>query len=72
MTIDLELWKFLIMQGGCALVAVAAVFWGRGEQKERREVQAQLNTLGSRSVEADFTVAKQLEALVIELRSRRT
>lgn len=72
MTIDLELWKFIVLQGGFALIAAAATLWGRGEQKERREVQAQLNAIGARSVEADFTVAKQLEALVTELRSRRT
>jgi hypothetical protein len=71
MTIDIELWKFLILQGGLALTTAAAVMWGRGEQRERRATQAQLNAIGARSVEADFTVAKALDKLVEELRARR-
>lgn len=60
---DLELFKFVVLQGGFALCAFAAWYWGKGNNDERKQAQTALNDLGKRSIEADFTVAKSMDAL---------
>jgi hypothetical protein len=71
MTIDIELWKFLLVQGGLALVTGAAVMAWRGERAERQDYFKQLLDLGKRSVEADFTVAASMEKLREAVLARR-
>ncbi len=64
---DLETIKFVILQGGFALCAFAAWYWGKGNNEERKQAQAALNELGKRSIEADFTVAKSMDGLAVSI-----
>jgi len=70
-TIDIELWKFLLVQGGLAIVTVASIYLYRWERAERLDDFKQLLDLGKRSVEADFTVASSMDKLREAVLTRR-
>lgn len=60
---DIEMFKFVVLQGGFCVLAFAAGWLAKSERGERQAAQAQLFEMGKRSVEADFTIAKSVDGL---------
>ena len=58
-----DILRTLLTLGPGGLVAAVMTYLWSQERSERRETQSQLNELGRRSIEADFTVAKSLDGL---------
>ena len=75
MTIDVELWKFLLVQGGLAIVAVMAVWYARSERAERISYCKQLIDMGPRLVEANMSytaaVNKLTDTVLASLNTRK-
>lgn len=68
--IELEVWKFITMQGGFCLIAIAAVLWGRGERAERIDYFKQLLALATRSVEGGAIQAASMDRLTAAIDRR--
>lgn len=70
--LDVETWKFLLAQGGLAVLAGAAVMAWRAERTERMEANKNLFAVGTRSVEGNFTLAASIDKLTDSVNARRS
>lgn len=60
---DIELWKFIVLQGGFAVLAAAAIYAWRGERAERKEYIKQLMEIAPRLVESNLKGSASLDNL---------
>lgn len=59
----------LINLGATGVMSAVFLWCWQKSDKERKEVQEELNDIGKRSIEADFTVAASMDRLTSSLTS---